>query len=876
MATGNKKGNFKIDIQTKAAEDSIKSLQSKVSKLNSDLSKLDSTSSKYESTLKKLTTTQKQLNKEETQYSATLKQTTSAHKNSVTAVQQRINALRQEMNVMDMSSDKFKVASANMRQLTASMRAGSSATGLHAASAMELGRVFSDAPYGIRGVANNISQLSALMSQAATTTDAATGKAIGFSGAMKGLVKSLMGPLGILLAIQAAVAALEYFSTTAERTTSVLGELSQEGVTTVTTKLGLLVRATNDSTVALDQKQEMVRRANEEIEGLNASLDENGNLTQDSVANIQAMTTELMKVAKATAAVELIKDLNKELIKLQIEGLGFGDKALLAFKNFFTGNDIGKTWAEEQLAEIDRMKSVVEGKFDEIFDIGKDQEFLPHIFGEKDSSGGGSRGRALRNFKKMIFDLSKEILSMDRNIEMSQEKNVIKRLEVESKYAKEDLKLKQELFVKAQTKRVTDLEEKEKDNRKDLQREIKQTKAILEARKKAFKEMIKSGNADGESLDAASLSIQNDEAKLANQQSSFDKSFNLSSKARKKLSEMIIQSEQELGRALTKEEEEHLVEMGELKLKIQEEYDIASQKAILDRASAELDLMNELLDEKDPRSLAILQERQRALFEQEDIAFEEDVARKLIKLQEQGNSLDEAQFLIDEERRMNAIARNQEEVDMETAKIESIKAVRMEYIGWLSSIGSTMKKLSKDNEGLAKAAVIVEKSAATAKVIATTQAANQDIINTSTSAASESIAGGTASVAAGGIATAAGNPQGLAMSAAGKASIATGTGIGAAAKGKILKNNIGAGLAIANIWAESQGSSGDAGGGSGGSGGGGNSFNPSFNVVGNSETNQLAESIGGQVNTPTRAFVVYEDIENATELNANAVESSGI
>ena len=877
MATGNKKSNFSINIESKAAEASIKKLQSEVEKLTASLKKSGITNSQYVETQNKLIAVEKQLNKEIKENTTVVTKNSVVHKNSIVAIQQKINALRQEMGVMDMSSEKFKTASANMRQLTASMREGSSATGLHAASAMELGRVFSDAPYGIRGVANNISQLGSLMAQAATTTDAATGKAIGMQGALKGLWKSLMGPLGILLAFQAAIAALEYFSNTAERTTSVLGELEQEGVTTMTTKLGLLVRATNDSTVSLDQKQEMVRRANEEIGDLNASLDENGNLTQESVSNIQAMTTELMKVAKASAAVELIKDLNKELVKLQIEGLGFGDEALLAFKNFFTGADIGKTWTEQVSAEIEAQSDVIGKKIDEIFNIGKEQEFLPQIFGEKDSRGGGARGRRLRNFKKMIFDLSKEILSMDRNIEMSQEKNVVKRLEIESKYAREDLKLKQKQFVERQTKRVTDLEEKEKENRADLQREIKQTKAILEARKKAFKDMIKSGKADAESLDSASLAIKNDEAKLTNQQATLDKSFNLESKARKKLNEMIKQSEEELGRALTKEEEEHLVEMGELKLRIKEEYDIKSQKAALDRASAELDLMNDLLDEKDPRALAVLQQKQMDVWALEDAAFEADVDRKLIKLQQEGNTLAQAEFLIEEERMARIADRNGAEVDMEIAKIESIKAVRMEYIGWLSSIGSTMKKLSKDNEGLAKAAVIVEKSAATAKVIASTQAANAQIMQESGAAASKAIVQGKAAKAAGMILSA--NPvtaaMGAATSAAGAASIAAAPTIAASAKGRVLKNNIGAGLAIANIWAESQGSSGDAGGGSG-SGGGGNTFAPNFNVVGNSETNQLAESIGGQVNQPNRAYVVYEDIQNATELNANAVESSGI
>jgi len=54
------------------------------------------------------------------------------------------------------------------------------------------------------------------------------------------------------------------------------------------------------------------------------------------------------------------------------------------------------------------------------------------------------------------------------------------------------------------------------------------------------------------------------------------------------------------------------------------------------------------------------------------------------------------------------------------------------------------------------------------------------------------------------------------------------------------------------------------------------SFSPEFNVVGNSESNQLAEGIGNQVNEPTRAYVVYEDIQEAGSVVEDSIESSGI
>ena len=87
----------------------------------------------------------------------------------------------------------------------------SAASGSASAATLELGRVISDAPYGIRGMANNASQLASNLLYASTAIDAATGKAVGFAGAMKAMWASIKGPLGVLLAIQVVISALDYF-----------------------------------------------------------------------------------------------------------------------------------------------------------------------------------------------------------------------------------------------------------------------------------------------------------------------------------------------------------------------------------------------------------------------------------------------------------------------------------------------------------------------------------------------------------------------------------------------------------------------------------------------------------------------------------------
>ena len=74
-------------------------------------------------------------------------------------------------------------------------------TGLAGATLVELGRTISDSNYGLRGMANNISQLATLMTTLLFTTG-------GFVNGLKALAKAFFGPLGIILAFQTIIALL--------------------------------------------------------------------------------------------------------------------------------------------------------------------------------------------------------------------------------------------------------------------------------------------------------------------------------------------------------------------------------------------------------------------------------------------------------------------------------------------------------------------------------------------------------------------------------------------------------------------------------------------------------------------------------------------
>ena len=66
--------------------------------------------------------------------------------------------------------------------------------------------------------------------------------------------------------------------------------------------------------------------------------------------------------------------------------------------------------------------------------------------------------------------------------------------------------------------------------------------------------------------------------------------------------------------------------------------------------------------------------------------------------------------------------------------------------------------------------------------------------------------------------------------------------------------------------------------GSGGSVGGGSTISqpPAFNVVGASNTNQLADAIGGQAQQPIKAFVVSNDVTTAQSMDRNIVNGASI
>ena len=233
--------------------------------------------------------------------------------------------------------------------------------------------------------------------------------------------------------------------------------------------------------------------------------------------------------------------------------------------------------------------------------------------------------------------------------------------------------------------------------------------------------------------------------------------------------------------------------------------------------------------------------------------LEDEIAHKerMAKAEEEG-SLE--RLAAEHEVAMMRMDLQDQEFEHEMLLLDLRMQAQLEYVNFVSGLGQVFTTLGKESEALAKVGLVIQKGAAIAGVVIEAQKANAEIL----SASATEVGFYKASAAA----TALASPQ----ISAGFAKLAIAAEVGAAKR--ITKNNVGAGIAIANILATTLTSrtapsaGGRAG---GGEGGGGRTFD--FNLVGSTGTNQLAQAVGAQFQEPIQAYVVSSQITSQQELD---------
>jgi hypothetical protein len=192
---------------------------------------------------------------------------------------------------------------------------------------LELGRAISDAPYGIRGVANNLSQFASQFSFMANTVDQATGKVVGFSGAMKNLGRAMKAN-AILLVIQTIISALDYFAGGAEKAQkanesltksfddliSKLGDLEgklPDAIAGLFERLGLSNKEFDEFALNMAETLKLLNNEFPEFKNAYDRLSETQKNDPKQIANIIEKYRELINTRKEIAKQEeLLKKLN--------------------------------------------------------------------------------------------------------------------------------------------------------------------------------------------------------------------------------------------------------------------------------------------------------------------------------------------------------------------------------------------------------------------------------------------------------------------------------------------------------------------------------------------------------------------------------------
>lgn len=307
----------------------------------------------------------------------------------------------------------------------------SAASGSAAAATLELGRVISDAPYGIRGMANNLSQLASNLLYASTAIDGTTKKAVGFVGAMKAMWTSIKGPLGVLLAIQAVISVIDYFAGSTSKAKDDVDELSSS-LDDLITKFDLIASS------ALVEEGGL-------LELLNA---------KDASAGLRILINEFSEFEKKYKSLTEEERSQSETVNKLVKDYG----ELLNVRREIEIVSKNLSELEEDGIEVGQIKAAK----DRLFFLYKQKLELEEIF--KVESGGNKK--TLKEFKQGLLDLSSELEAF-RNTE-------IQNMDVSEE---ERLKLEYDASRKAIENKVQEFKDKEKLRLQEKIKEINDSKA---------------------------------------------------------------------------------------------------------------------------------------------------------------------------------------------------------------------------------------------------------------------------------------------------------------------------------------------------------------------------------------------------------------
>lgn len=782
MAAEDDRIDIVLNVEVEKSQLKVTKLKLEIDKLTASRDKAKKMTKEHHLEADKLAVAQKELMIAEKQLTKAVSDQTYAEQNSTIAIQKQIKVLHAENSQLNKNSAQYAQNAARINSLSKSMTMNSAASGAATSSVMELGRVISDAPYGMRGMANNLSQFTSLMFYATTAAGS-------FKLALQQMFKAMMGPLGIVLAITTVISILDGLSSSSSKATKSMKNFTDQMVDS-SAKIEIM-------SAKLDSYLSVLLNGDKASTEYSESLKALSKMGLDPAA---------MSVDQLTNAISKLKDEQSELIvlndKLELNEQAVSDanvmledirqKEAAIRVEMGKKNDIinDKESNKTQIKQAKSRNSILQSELDENLALNKEydekrlkaieeyqttyERILKIDSGGKDSTTGTDKDpkdKVSNTFEGKVVDFTSENKKIfQKNAKQLQDSEEVK-LRILQKAEREELQMKRNAWSKKEALRLSKFKKKQQ-------------------------------------------AIVDDETQ--------------SDKTREDAAQSIIDAQASFDNAEIESKIAHYATLEEM------EKTHGDEMRILQKSDAQkkMDLLSKLDDQE--KELSEYKQTWAGLVRVEDkeakIKDSEEEIDRLANLQsmEKKNSLAWLMF----QRRINEeeikIKKTQEQIDKEVteAKIFMINSV----MNATTSLFATMKNNSEKGSKEEKKFAMLEIYAGAAKglmngVLIAGEAAKQ---------------GGPAApfIYAG-------------VLASQFASI-----YGAVTQAKNVLN--GGSPAGGGTKAETP------------------EFAPNFNVVGNSNQNQLAQSIQDQTNGPTRAYVVYEDIAEAGATSEQSIESSGI
>lgn len=225
------------------------------------------------------------------------------------------------------------------------------AAGIAGATAAEFGRLISDLPYGLSAVTNNISQLGSMFALLVSSSG-------GVAKAMKNLGSVLLGPAGILIAFQAVVAAVEYFSRGVKDATKATAELNVQ-LEAQRKLLDSIALTTNEQ---LNKTLKVLTTYSSEFKGLFEGLLQSQGANSDAINELVNDYSNLLRIRRQIESKE-------KAIGLLTDKQDKSRKKLLGEINQLRLDEVAV------LEQLEKFKPVEDMDIDSVYDFGKDAYF---------------------------------------------------------------------------------------------------------------------------------------------------------------------------------------------------------------------------------------------------------------------------------------------------------------------------------------------------------------------------------------------------------------------------------------------------------------------------------------------------------------------